>query len=406
MVKSKENLMSTYLSEVAGRLVSCDTVSSKSNLEAMEYLGSHLDDHGFRVSLQRAEIAGVPKVNLVACAGPEEADGLIVSGHVDVVPFTGQPGWTRDPLRLEITDSRVYGRGTSDMKVFLAQCVDAAARLDLTTLKRPLVFLFTADEEVGCLGAERMIPALPELLGAIPQPRLAWIGEPTSYQVFHTHKGVVLFTVTVRGLGGHSSVPEQGVNAIAVVGKVIETVGRYQTELCGQRSAAFAELFPDSPYTTLNFGNIRGGTAANMIAEECAVQISYRPLPQTDPLAVYHEIGRRLQAIDRHDYGSRRHQATIEVGEPLVIPPLLSPRETPLEGVLFTVMNQRTSGGAPFATDGCQFARAGIASLICGPGDLEQAHQPNESIRREAFENGTSVILSVANKMCGAVPRL
>lgn len=397
--------MSRYLPEVASRLANFDTVSSKSNLEAMEYLGSHLDGHGFRVSLQRAEIAGVPKVNLVACAGPVEPDGLIISGHVDVVPFTGQPGWTRDPLRLEITDSRVYGRGTSDMKVFLAQCVDAAAQLDLSTLKRPLVFLFTSDEEVGCLGAERMLPALPELLGSIPQPRLAWIGEPTSYQIFHAHKGVVLFTITVRGLGGHSSVPEQGVNAIAVAGKAVETVGRYQAELRSQRSAAFAELFPESPYTTLNFGGIRGGTAANMIAEECALQISYRPLPQTGPLEVYHEISRRLQAIDRHDYGSLGHQATIAVGEPLVIPPLLSPRETPLEGVLFTVLNRHTSGGAPFATDGCQFARAGIISLICGPGDLEQAHQPNESIRREAFENGTAVILSVVNKMCGVVSR-
>jgi len=397
--------MNTYLHEVASRLIAFDTVSSKSNVEAVQYLGSHLDSHGFRVSFQRAEIAGVPKVNLFACAGPAEPDGLVISGHVDTVPFTGQPGWTRDPLRLEIEDTRVYGRGTSDMKVFLAQCVDAAAQLDLATLKRPLVFLFTADEELGCLGAERMLPALPELLGDVPQPRLAWIGEPTSYQVFHAHKGVALFTVTVRGLGGHSSLPEQGVNAIAVAGKVIDTIGRYQTELRAQHSTAFADLFPESPYTTLNFGNIRGGTAANMIAEECTLQVSYRPLPQTDPLEGYHEIGRRLRAIDTHDYGSPHHQATIELGEPLVVPPLLSPRETPLEGVLFRILDRHTSGGAPFATDGCQFARAGIASLICGPGDLEQAHQPNESIRREAFENGTEVILSVVNTMCGASTR-
>ena len=396
--------MGHYLQEVASCLVSFDTVSSKSNVEAMEYLGSHLDGHGFRVSFQRAEIAGTPKVNLLACAGPQEPDGLIISGHVDTVPFTGQPGWTCDPLRLQIEDARVYGRGTSDMKVFLAQCVDAANQLDLTTLTRPLVFLFTADEELGCLGAERMLPALPEFLGDLPQPRLAWIGEPTSYQVFHTHKGVVLFTVTVRGLGGHSSLPEQGVNAIAVAGKVIETVGRYQAELRSQRSVTFAELFPESPYTTLNFGNIRGGTAANMIAEECTVQVSYRPLPQTDPLEGYHEIARRLREIDARDYGSPQHRATVEMGEPLVVPPLLSPRETPLEGVLFQVLNRQDSGGAPFATDGCQFARSGIASLICGPGDLEQAHQPNESIRRDAFENGTGVILSVVNRMCGAVP--
>jgi len=179
--------MSTYLYEVASRLIGFDTVSSKSNVEAMEYLGTHLDDHGFRVSLQRTEVAGVAKVNLVACAGPAEPDGLIVSGHIDTVPFAGQPGWQRDPLRLEVEDTQVYGRGTSDMKGFLAQCLDAAARLNLAALKRPLVFIFTADEEVGCLGAARLLPLLPDLLGEIPQPRLAWIGEPTSYRVFHTH---------------------------------------------------------------------------------------------------------------------------------------------------------------------------------------------------------------------------
>src|SRR5262245_37544906 len=131
--------MSTSLHEISSRLISFDTVSSKSNAEAMEYLGSHLDDYGFRVSFQRTEVAGAQKVNLVAVAGPAEPDGLIISGHVDVVPFAGQPGWQRDPLRLEIDDTRVYGRGTSDMKVFLAQCVDAAAQLNCATLKRPLV---------------------------------------------------------------------------------------------------------------------------------------------------------------------------------------------------------------------------------------------------------------------------
>ena len=206
----------------------------------------------------------------------------------------------------------------------------------------------------------------------------------------------------VQGRGGHSSVPEQGVNAIAVMGKAIETIGYYQAELRTQRSATFAQIFPESPYTTFNFGSVRGGTAANMIAEECSLQVSYRPLPQADPLEAYHEIVRRLQKIDTRDYGSPDHRATIECGEPLTVQPLLSPRETPLEGVLFGLLNQHTSGGAPFATDGGEFARAGITSLICGPGDLEQAHQPNESIRREDFENGTRTVLAVINRMCGA----
>ena len=397
--------MSTYLQEVASRLVSFDTVSSKSNVEAMEYLGAHLSDHKFHVDFHRMEVGGVSKANLIAYAGPPEPNGLIISGHVDVVPFTGQPGWQRDPLRLEVTDSRVYGRGTTDMKVFLAQCIDAAARLDLATLTQPLVFLFTADEEVGCLGAARLLPLLPEFFREIPQPRQAWIGEPTSYQIGYTHKSIIVFTVTVRGKGGHSSIPEQGVNAIAVVGKVIDAIGRYQAELRTRRSTTFSREFPESPYTTLNFGMIRGGTASNMIAEECTLQVSYRSLPDVDPLFVHGEIARQLQAIDPHDYGSPQHQATIEVGEPFVVPPLLSQRDTALENTLLTVLHQNTSGGIPFTTDGCQFARAGIASIVCGPGDLDQAHQPNESIRREAFEQGTDVILSVVHQLCGAAKR-
>src|SRR5581483_10587293 len=284
--------MSAYLREVASRLVAFDTVSSRSNIEAAEYLGSRLADHGFNVAFHRMDMGGVPKANLVAYAGPPEPDGLIISGHMDTVPYVNQPGWTREPLRLEVTDSHVFGRGTSDMKVFLAQCIEAASQLNLATLKQPLAFVFTADEEVGCLGAARLLPVLPEFFCDIPQPRQAWIGEPTSYQIGYTHKSIVVFSVAVRGQGGHSSIPEQGVNAIAVAGKVIDAIGRYQAELRTQRSPTFAREFPESPYTTLNFGMIRGGTASNMIAEECTLQVSYRSLPDVDPLFVHREITR------------------------------------------------------------------------------------------------------------------
>jgi acetylornithine deacetylase len=138
-----------------------------------------------------------------------------------------------------------------------------------------------------------------------------------------------------------------------------------------------------------------------MIAEECTLLISYRPLPRTDSTEVYNEIVRRVQSVDTRDYGSDL-RPTIEVGEPFIAPALLSPRHTPLEEVLFAEFSATTSGGAPFSTDGCQFARTGIDSLICGPGDLDQAHQPNESIGRAAFENGTTHILSVIRNMCGS----
>jgi acetylornithine deacetylase len=389
------------LEELTGRLVGADTVSTRGNAEAMAELAGRLESAGFRARLQRWGEGAQEKANLVAVAGPPEPDGLILSGHLDVVPFEGQPGWTRDALRLACEGDRLYGRGTSDMKVFLAQCVDAACELDVGALRRPLVFLFTSDEEIGCLGAARLAPALDALLGETPKPALAWIGEPTSWQVFHTHKGIVAFGVTVHGRGGHSSVPGAGVNAIAVAAQALASVGELQAELRRRPRAEFAPVFPDAPYTTLNFGTIHGGTASNMIAEHCAFTVSYRPLPDEDPLAVYREVRARVLERAYRDWGSEL-AARIEVSQPLVAPGLLSPTGSRLEQALREQLGAGAPGGAPFCTDGGRFAAAGIASLICGPGDLEQAHQPDESISRAAFESGTGHILRVVDRLCGA----
>ncbi|MEA2623971.1 MAG: acetylornithine deacetylase [Candidatus Binatota bacterium] len=377
-----------------------DTTSGASNVVAAEYLAGELERHGCRVMLQRYTRAGVAKANVVAVAGPPAAGGLVLSGHLDTVPFAGQPGWTRDPLALTTDGDRVYGRGTTDMKIFIAQCADAAARLDRETLRRPLVLLFTADEEVGCLGAAELARELPRLLGDTPVPGLAWIGEPTGWDVFHAHKSVAIFEVRVRGRGGHSGLPEQGVNAIAVAAKAIEEVGRYQTDLRARPSAAHTAAFPECPYTTLNLGTIRGGSAANVIADECCFTASSRTLPGEDPLGPYREIARRLGTLDARDPGSGG-RAEIVVGEPLYVPSFEAPRGTRLEQALFDVLGRTTSGGALLAADGCRFAEAGIQSLICGPGDFDQAHQPDESISRAEFERGSEIILQVIERLLG-----
>ena len=222
--------MASYLYDVTRRLIEFDTVSANSDLLAIDYLATELEGHRFKVARQGIEVGGVPQANLVAWVGPARVDGLIISGHIDTVPFEGQPGWTRTALKLEDAGDRLYGRGTSDMKGFIAACLDAAARIDLSRLRRPLVFVFTADEEVGCLGAAKVGPALKSMLGETPVPRTAWIGEPTSWQVSHAHKSIVLFDVIVRGRGGHSGAPTRGVNAIAVMGKVIDAIGQLQEQ--------------------------------------------------------------------------------------------------------------------------------------------------------------------------------
>jgi acetylornithine deacetylase len=394
--------MNDYLYEVARRLVAFDTVSANSDLDAMRYLAAELGSRGFKTALQPVELLGVSQANLVAWIGPPRADGLIISGHVDTVPYVGQPGWEREPLKLEPAGDRIYGRGTTDMKGFIAQCLDAARTLDSARLVRPLVFVFTASEEVGCLGAHSVAPALKQILGDTGVPRLAWIGEPTSYAVCHAHKSIVAFAVNVRGIGGHSGAPAMGVNAIAVMARVIDTIGRFQQELAARRHSQYAAIFPDAPYDVLNFGTVNGGIALNMIAEECKLRISYRTLPDSDPLDVYREIARRLGALDGHDYAGGEHRAKIEIGPPSVVPPLDSPRGTALEAALFEATGANSSGGALYATDGGWFTGSGITSLICGPGDLGQAHQPNEYVRRDAFERGPAMIRKVVERLCCA----
>jgi len=394
----------TLLQDTAALLIATDTVSSRGNAALMGELGDRLDAAGFRVRLQGWGEGPQAKANLVAVAGPPEPDGLVLSGHLDVVPFADQPGWTRDPLRLSFDGDRVYGRGTSDMKVFLAQCVDAAARLDLAKLRRPVVLLFTADEEIGCLGAARLVPELDAMLGDVPKPALAWIGEPTSWRVLHAHKGVAAFSVSVRGRGGHSSVPSAGVNAIAVAAQAMAVVGELQAELRRRPRSEFAAVFPDAPYTTLNFGTVQGGTATNVIAEQCSFSVSYRPLPDEDPDWVQREVKKRLSERAFRDWGSEV-EAEIAVSDVLIAPGLLSPRGTELERALQEQVPGGAGGGAPFCTDGGRFAAAGIASLICGPGDLEQAHQPDESVSRHGFESGSEHIVRVVERLCASEAR-
>jgi acetylornithine deacetylase len=376
-------------------------VSQKSNGAAIDLLADTLERRGLSVCRQRyADAAGIEKVNLVAVAGPSEPDGLIVSGHVDTVPFEGQPGWTRDPLRLEIDGDRAYGRGVADMKGFLAAAVLAAGDVEHKKLRRPLVLLFTADEEIGCLGAERLAGSLDNLLGEVPIPPEAWIGEPNSLAIHHAHKSAVLFTIRVRGRGGHSGMPDSGVSAIAVAGMVLDEIREYGDQLRVHPSTEFATVFPESPFATINVGAIRGGTAANVIAEECELAVLYRSLPGEDPLAIHGELSRRFRDLDAREHTEAIHRATIDVGTPTVVPPMPPSRGSRLEGALRDLTGAPEPRGSLLAADGCRFANAGISTLICGPGEFGEAHQPNESISVSALVRTRELVRLVVERIC------
>jgi len=393
-------MSTTYLYQTLERLVASDTVSTKSDLPAMEYLAEQCEELGLKTALHKSTIARLEQANLLAWTGPPAPDGLIISGHLDTVPFEGQPGWNREALKLGVEDAHLYGRGVSDMKGFLAQCLEAAREVDAQRLRRPVVFLFTASEEIGGLGARNIAPALQHLLGEVPCPKLAWIGEPTSFAIHAAHKSASFLEIRVRGRGGHSGAPHRGVNAIAVMGKVIDAIGRLQEERRAQADPQFVAMFPGSPHDVMNFGTIRGGIAENVIAEECVMRVSYRSLPGVAGTALRDEIARRCESIDLHDHAGREFSATIEVGEAKVMPAMAARRGTLLEKALCEVTGAKEVSGAPFCTDGGWLADVGISSLICGPGDYAQAHQPNESIPRSAFERGPALIREVVEKLC------
>jgi acetylornithine deacetylase len=394
--------VSEALFDLTRRLIACDTTSALSNVAAIDLLSDRLESLGFVTRRQTWETGGVVKANLVAFAGPPRPDGLIISGHTDTVPWQGQAGWTRDALVLEVGNERVYGRGSSDMKAFLAQAVIAAGEVGAARLSRPLVLAFSADEEVGCLGAERLAPVLGQLLGDVPLPSLCWIGEPTSWEVYHAHKSCAAFDVRVRGRGGHSGLPQLGLNAIGAAAAVIAEIGRYETELAAQPSARYASIFPEAPYATVNFGTIRGGSAANVIADECVLRVSTRGLPGVDPLECYREIARRLAVLDARDPASPHGRAETSLGEPMAVPAMETPRGTALERALCEALGKDKVAGALLGADGCRLQTVGVQSILCGPGDFAEAHQPNESISRRAFEAGVSVIRSILERHCVA----
>ncbi|MDD9939113.1 MAG: acetylornithine deacetylase [Myxococcales bacterium] len=389
--------METYVHDVARSLIESDTVSHKSNRQAAAELADDLLRFGFDVRLQEVEDGDSGKVNLVASAGPPVSGGLLISGHLDVVPYQDQPGWTQDPLALTLDGDHVYGRGTSDMKVFIAHCMDAARRLEPSRLKRPLALVFTCDEEVGCLGARKFVDEVDTVLDSVPLPSLAWIGEPTDNRIFRAHKGAVTFGVTVEGVGGHSSLPASGVNAISAAGGVLAIIGELEQSMRDATSGACGELFAEAPYSTLNIAAIHGGTALNMIPERCDIVVNYRPLPDEDPLQPYNTLQSKLRELET---AHRGRSARYSLSEPFVVPGLLSPAGTSLEKTLRDVLRAERAAGAPYGTDGGVFAQCGLTTIVCGPGSIAQAHQPNESISRQAFESGGAVVSEVIGRFC------
>ncbi len=358
--------------EMLARLVAFPTISSDSNLELIDFVEEYLSQFGARC--RRTWNEERTKANLFAAIGPDEPGGVVLSGHTDVVPVKGQD-WHTDPFVVTEKDGLFYGRGTSDMKAYAAVFLSRLRGLEIDRLARPLYLALSYDEEIGCLGIDRMVD---DALAHFPMPDYAIIGEPTTMQIVRAHKSINVFRTTVTGQAAHSSQPHRGAGAIFAAARIIE-----QLRLIGEERRAAA---PDSgfepPWTTVQAGLINGGAAVNILPSQCQFLWEYRGLPSEDPDDIVQRLEKFIAADVLPDLREFAPEAGIETETIARVPPLIPDPQGRAETWVGSLPGVRKggSGEVSFATEAGSFQRAGISSVVCGPGSIDQAHQPNEFI--------------------------
>jgi acetylornithine deacetylase len=350
-------------------LVGMDTTSRSSNLALLGAVEDLLDDHD--VPHERVPSPDGTKANLLARIGPEVPGGVVLTGHTDCVPVDGQP-WTRDPFVVHEEDGRLYGRGVTDMKGFLAVVLAALPRLATADLERPVLLALTYDEELGTIGAPSAVARLAE---THPAPSAVVVGEPTSMRPVTAHKGVRAFHTTVEGRDGHSSQPQLAANAIAALARIATFID----DLADRRATEVRDERFEPPYTTFNLATVQGGQAINIVPRLAELTWEYRPIPEDDGDDLADEVARFVDAEVvprlRRDTG---------VGEVRTVATAAARALRAEEGGeaerLVRALTGDTSpaGTVPFATDGGHFQAAGWSTVVCGPGDIAQAHQPDE----------------------------
>ncbi len=379
--------------DLLARLVGFDTTSHRSNLDLARWVADYLDRPGVTVADHLSPDGD--KANLLVRVGPpaEEGRGLVLSGHMDVVPAL-EAGWSSDPFRLTDGGDRLLARGSADMKGFLALATNLARRLDPASLTGPLVLLFTYDEEVGTLGARQLVedwPASPARERIGPLPRAAVIGEPTELRPVRLHKGHLKLRFVVTGRSAHSGYPHLGVNAIEAAGRAVAALSRLRRELEGERAPS-SPHFPAVPYAALNVGTIAGGSAINVVPDRCVLEVGARVLPGMDSAELEHRVREAVAAA----VGDWALEAGSEDGDPVEVPvaaellsdspPLETPADAPLHRHLCATLGRdRTTGGEPdegvsYATDAGWLSRLGLDCVIFGPGSIEVAHRPDEYV--------------------------
>ena len=351
-------------------LVRFDTTSRDGNIPLIKFVESYLDSWDiphFRVDYEAGK-----KTNLFATIGPDIAGGIVLSGHTDVVPVDGQT-WASNPFELSERDGRLYGRGTCDMKGFIAVALALVPQFKSANLKTPIHLALSCDEEVGCKGVR---PLVAHIRDHMKKPRAVIVGEPTSMQVVNAHKAALTFSTEVTGHEAHSSLTDQGVNAIMVAGELLGEISRIREDLTarGDPSHRF-----NPPYSTIHVGVIEGGTAKNIIPRKCSFQWETRLLPLADPAEVparFEKFARSLEPAMKKIAGD----AGINNQQTNIVPGLAPEDNSPAEHLALHLAGANGTHAVSYCTEAGLFQQIGIPAIICGPGSIEQAHKPDEYI--------------------------
>ena len=366
--------------ELMTKLISFPTVSRDSNIPLIDWVAEYLASHG--IESHRYIDPDQPKHALFAHVGPWEEGAVVLSGHTDVVPVDGQP-WDTDPFTVVEKDGKYYGRGTCDMKGFDALAIWALVEGKYAGLKRPLQIALSFDEEIGCTGAPPMIKAMQPVL---PKGSAAIIGEPSTMQAVTGHKGGTGFDTHVVGFEVHSSLLHTGVNAIMAGAKLIEWANEMNTANMAAKPTDLAAMF-DPPFTTCHVGMILGGTAHNITAKDCHFAMDFRVVPGEDKdywatayLKKVREVEAQMQAVVP--------ETEIRISERFDVPALQPEQDGEAETLVRQITGDNASHKVSYGTEAGQFQDAGYSAVICGPGDIAQAHQPNEFIEVAQFNAG------------------
>ena len=364
--------------ELAQKLISFPTISSKSNLDLIEFVADYINGWGVGpVLFLNPEKS---KANLLATVGPEAAPAIVLSGHTDVVPVIGQD-WSRDPFDPWISDDNLYGRGSADMKSFLAVVLAAVPEMLARNLSQPLIIALSFDEEVGCTGVISMV----EHIAAMPtRPQLCIVGEPTSMKVIDAHKGLQVYRTVVRGRPAHSSTPEAGANAIFAAAKLVNHIDRL-AERAIEEGPADHRFLP--PYTTFGIGQISGGNALNIIAEHAEFSWEFRTIPGTDAGKILKDFKTFAAEEVLPGLRNKAPEAEIETIEIAKAPALIADQGEDAEVLIKRLAKVNATGAVSYATEAGHFqGTAEIPTFVCGPGDIAQAHKPDEFIALSQIE--------------------